>query len=180
MQKTCSKCGETKAYSYFHKNSCSSDGLQSCCKACRSNYYIDNRSRYRERHLAWSALNKEKVRESNSMYYSENRTRILERHAAYRSENREAFRRYWANRRFREIGGKLSKGIIQKLLTMQRGKCACCGNPLGDDYHLDHIMPLALGGTNTDDNIQLLRAECNMQKNRKHPVDFMRQRGFLL
>lgn len=35
-------------------------------------------------------------------------------------------------------------------------------------------------GTNTDDNIQLLRKLCNLQKSAKHPVDFMQQRGFLL
>lgn len=74
----------------------------------------------------------------------------------------------------------MSSGLAIRLYKLQRGKCACCGLPLGDDYHLDHIMPLALGGTNTDDNIQLLRAKCNMQKSAKHPVDFMQQRGFLL
>jgi 5-methylcytosine-specific restriction endonuclease McrA len=52
--------------------------------------------------------------------------------------------------------------------------------PLGDNYHIDHIMPLALGGSNTDDNIQLLRQRCNNQKCAKHPVDFMQSRGFLL
>lgn len=55
-----------------------------------------------------------------------------------------------------------------------------CGKPLGDAYHLDHVMPLALGGSNTDDNMQLLRDRCNLQKHAKHPVDFMQERGFLL
>lgn len=77
-------------------------------------------------------------------------------------------------------GGKLSPGLRVKLFALQKGKCACCGEPLGAKYHLDHIMPLALGGENEDRNIQLLRATCNAQKHAKHPVDFMRQRGFLL
>lgn len=42
------------------------------------------------------------------------------------------------------------------------------------------IVPLALGGTNTDGNMQLLRSTCNQKKHAKHPVDFMQQRGFLL
>lgn len=70
--------------------------------------------------------------------------------------------------------------IAERLFKLQRGKCACCKQPLGDDYHMDHIMPLSLGGSNTDDNIQLLRAKCNQQKSAKHPVDFMQQRGFLI
>jgi hypothetical protein len=41
-------------------------------------------------------------------------------------------------------------------------------------------MPLALGGSNTDDNMQLLRAICNYHKYTKHPIDFMQSKGFLL
>lgn len=86
------------------------------------------------------------------------------------------------NRRARNLGvaGEISHQSIDRLYDLQRGKCPCCGLPLGDNYHLDHIMPLALGGTNTDDNIQLLRQECNNQKRAKHPIDFMQRRGFLL
>jgi 5-methylcytosine-specific restriction endonuclease McrA len=100
--------------------------------------------------------------------------------AARRAANTEATRIQKLNRRGRASGGKLSKGLSVRLFKLQRGKCACCGQPLGTDYHLDHIMPLALGGSNTDENIQLLRATCNRQKNAKHPIDFTQQRGFLL
>ena len=74
----------------------------------------------------------------------------------------------------------LSVGLSAKLFKLQKGKCPCCKQPLGDDYHLDHKMPLALGGTNTDENMQLLRSICNLQKHAKHPVDFMQERGYLL
>lgn len=36
------------------------------------------------------------------------------------------------------------------------------------------------GGTNTDDNIQLLNAKCNVSKGAKHPIEFMQKQGFLL
>ena len=76
--------------------------------------------------------------------------------------------------------GVLTNGLTAKLFVLQKGLCPCCAQPLGDNYHLDHIMPLALGGSNTDDNIQLLRQRCNRQKHAKHPIDFMQSRGFLL
>ena len=69
---------------------------------------------------------------------------------------------------------------MKKLSTIQKGKCACCALPLGKDFHLDHKMPLALGGANEDSNIQLLRRECNIKKAAKHPINFMQERGFLL
>lgn len=101
---------------------------------------------------------------------------------AYREKNRTAHRIYDQNKRVLRSrrGQKLSIGLPEKLYKLQKGKCPCCRLPLGDDYHLDHKMPLALGGENTDDNMQLLRAVCNMQKHAKHPVDFMQSRGFLL
>lgn len=83
--------------------------------------------------------------------------------------------------RKRENGGVLSRDIADKLYKLQRGRCACgCGKNLGDDYHLDHIMPIKLGGANKDCNIQLLRPFCNTQKHAKHPIDYMQSKGFLL
>lgn len=86
------------------------------------------------------------------------------------------------NRRARKLknGGTLSNGLKSRLFELQKGKCACCGEPLGNDYHMDHIMPIARGGSNEDWNIQLLRRDCNISKNAKHPIDFMQSRGFLL
>ena len=80
----------------------------------------------------------------------------------------------------RDDGGKLSVGLTEKLFKLQGGKCACCRKSLGKDYHLDHIMPIALGGVNEDWNMQLLTQFCNLQKHAAHPVDFMQSRGLLL
>lgn len=102
--------------------------------------------------------------------------------AKYVAENAGKRRVYEHRRRARKLkaGGELSQGIGDRLKALQKGKCACCRQPLGDEYHLDHILPLALGGTNADDNIQLLRAKCNQQKSAKHPIDYMQAKGFLL
>lgn len=101
---------------------------------------------------------------------------------AYRKANLAKYRVYQENRRAREAaaGGQFSLDIIPKLFAIQKGVCPCCRQPLGDNYHLDHIIPIALGGASTDDNAQLLRKSCNHQKHSRHPVDFMQSRGFLL
>lgn len=149
-----------------------------------------NQARYRDR-------NGEKERARHTKYQSENRGKILAYQKEWRAKNRVAIKladATWRklnpeknrikahNRRarIRDNGGKLSPNLAAKLYRLQRGKCACCGLPLGDDYHLDHIMPVVLGGENVDANIQLLRDVCNLQKHAKHPVEFMRSRGFLL
>ena len=95
-----------------------------------------------------------------------------ERRAAY-EQNRRAKKRARA--------GKLSANIIETLMAKQRGLCACCRVDLKlSGVHLDHVMPLALGGEHADKNMQLLCPPCNQQKHSKHPIDFMQQKGFLL
>jgi len=126
--------------------------------------------------------NRDKLLKDCASYYVANKIKHAEYGAAWRAANPEKKRLYEINRRARKLssGGKLSADIEQRLLKLQRGLCPCCKQPLWDDYHIDHIMPLALGGKNEDSNIQLLRAKCNMQKNAKHPINFMQQRGFLI
>lgn len=199
--KTCTKCGVTKPVSEFSKRSAARDGLRSQCKRCDSAgsaaWNAANPERYRKNHAKWRSANLSKLREKTAKWRIANpdksREAIARWHKAnpdcrressakWKAANPEAVRTGTHNRRARKRanGGILSKNLSERLFKLQRGKCACCGLPLGDDYHLDHIMPLALGGSNTDDNIQLLRAICNMKKNAKHPVEFMQERGFLL
>jgi len=42
------------------------------------------------------------------------------------------------------------------------GRCVECGS--GFDIQYDHVIPLALGGANTVQNLQILCAPCNQSK----------------
>lgn len=132
----------------------------------------------------WREKNKDKVHacatKSRKKYAQEHPEKVRESQAAYRKRNPDLFKIYKHNRRAREAGGELSVGVVDKLRALQKSRCACCKVEIGDNYHLDHRMPLALGGTNTDDNMQLLCKSCNLQKSAIHPIEFMQRRGFLL
>lgn len=145
-------------------------------------YKLKNKEIIASHSSAYRAINKEKISLRNAKWRSLNPGKVKAQSNRWKSENPSANRIHKQNRRSRKIenGGVLSKGLTEKLFKLQRGKCPCCGEPLGDDYHLDHKMPLALGGANEDWNMQLLRAICNMQKHAKHPIDFMQSKGFLL
>jgi 5-methylcytosine-specific restriction endonuclease McrA len=69
---------------------------------------------------------------------------------------------------------------IEILSKAQRGRCAICHCRLGDEVHIDHIMPKALGGSNRRSNLQLTCAPCNMAKGPRHPLDHARSLGLLL
>ena len=55
---------------------------------------------------------------------------------------------------------KFPPGVYARIVERQGRICACgCGEPLGDDprgFEFDHIIPLADGGTDTEDNLQAL------------------------
>lgn len=182
----CSKCLVSKPREEFHASKSAKNGLKSNCKACRaesgSKWRKENRESDMARKAAWAANNRAKVAAINASYRDRNPQSSANYSAAWRKRNPERSRIQLQNKRARkrDNGGKLSAGLAEKLFAMQKGKCACCGLPLGDDFHLDHIVPSALGGPNEDSNIQLLRRKCNMSKGAKPPLVFMQSKGFLL
>lgn len=200
--KACTKCAQMKPSAEFNKHRGRLDGLQPYCKACsrahsiqyhvnnrdkckalQAKYRADHREAYRARAKKWRVDHNQEKRIYDAKYYADHPDECKSRMATWKSTNPEAQRVININRRARKAKtpGRLSSDIAERLFKLQRGKCVCgCRQPLGNNYHRDHIMPLALGGTNTDDNIQLLRQQCNNQKHAKHPIEFMQQRGFLL
>lgn len=152
------------------------------CKPCARKNALDWYLAHPEHSKATRVANTERTKATKAAWYTANHKKVRALAATWAKANLEARRVVNQNRRAKKLenGGVLSKGLTEKLFKLQRGKCACCGLPLGKDYHLDHKMPVALGGPNIDDNMQLLRKRCNLQKCSQHPAEFMRSRGFLL
>ena len=176
MTRFCPKC---QAETERNKKS---DRCKPCHQAATTAWRTANPEWAKASNAAWMAANPELCKKYGAKWYAKNYEVRKLSQAAWAKANPEARRNYNHNRRARrlESGGTLSKDLSAQLFKLQKGKCPCCKQPLGDNYHLDHIVPIALGGSNTDDNIQLLRATCNHQKHAKHPIDFMQQKGFLL
>jgi 5-methylcytosine-specific restriction endonuclease McrA len=77
-------------------------------------------------------------------------------------------------------GGSFTQHQVALLKVLQQGCCANCGCDLGDRYHRDHRTPLALGGSNQIENIELLCAPCNLRKNAKDEIEWAQENGRLL
>lgn len=185
----CAKCGATERYKSGRCKACAKASTAARYatnpdkqRAMNAAWHANNPDKHKSRVAAWRAANTDKVKAQNAAWQAANPDKVKAYDAAWKAANPESLRVSNQNRRARrkKAGGTLSKDLAAKLFKLQKGKCPCCKQPLGDDYHLDHVVPLALGGSNTDDNIQLLRQRCNSQKNAKHPVDFMQSRGLLI
>lgn len=151
-------------------------------KTAEKAYRDKNIAAEKARHAEYRAKSKRKITESSAIYYKKNKEKITANNAAWNAAHPESRRLRNHTRRAKETasGGKLSKGLTEKLFKLQRGKCACCGLPLGKNYHLDHRVPIARGGANEDSNMQLLRKYCNQTKSAKDPIKFMQSKGFLI
>ncbi len=61
--------------------------------------------------------------------------------------------------------GKFTPTEWSNLCSKYDNKCLCCGER--KKLTVDHVVPIALGGANTIDNIQPLCLSCNSKKNKK-------------
>lgn len=161
--------------------------------------YEANREEVIARVLAYRVANPEKVRATQRRKYKKNKDRIIEKtkqwHEAnpgkvkqakrkWKEKNPEAVAVYSRNRRARlkKVGGTHTVGDIRFLMKIQKGKCAhpWCRKSLKVGRHVDHRVPIVLGGDNGRSNIQLLCPDCNYKKHTKHPIDFAQANGMLL
>ncbi len=175
----CIPCGRARALARYHAN------RDEFCAIAREKYakdpashiekvkrwYVNNRKRAIKRSAANRAKKIEQYRER------EKRSSVL-----WRKKNLEASRLLSKKGRAKKKSAKI--GVIRKedlraLLERQGNKCACCSAHL-EKKHLDHVVPLYLGGAHEILNFQYLCPRCNLSKSKKHPIDFMQTRGFLL
>lgn len=83
--------------------------------------------------------------------------------ARYRRRYPEAIKARTQNRR--ASGDKLRAQHIAGLLEHQKHRCWWCGKRIkGNEYHVDHVIPIVRGGTNALNNLCISCPECNMKK----------------
>jgi len=78
--KVCTKCGEEKDESEFHKRKGSSDGLRGQCKKCKNECRKD-----------WEKNNPERVKASKKKYKEDNPEKVEEANKNWRNNNREVY-----------------------------------------------------------------------------------------
>lgn len=119
----------------------------------------------------------------NKEYREANRAELKAYYARWQKENKD---RVYASIHKRRALKKKSNGAhtaadITEILKAQQHLCPYCTVSLKRiKRHIDHILPLKLGGSNNKDNIQILCVPCNLSKGAKHPNDFARSLGLLL
>lgn len=155
------------------------------CVACnnlKTNKWREkNQDKERARNREWYARNVDAQRERGRKKRDQNVDRYREYSRSYNAENLPRLAAIARNRRARlkASGGTHTFEDVERILRAQGGKCAYCHSRLRK-YHVDHIIPVAAGGTNDPRNLQVLCAPCNQSKSARDPIKFMQERGRLL
>lgn len=178
--------GESCRHGHISSRYCSN----TCCVRCKqisdAKQYTDKPDQHKERANQWYAENKQRRIETNKAWLSVNPGVASARYKIWRENNRDVVNAHDRNRRARQ---KSSLGThtaldVQKLYVLQKGRCANCNRKTNQgnrkNYHVDHVMPLALGGGNGPDNLQILCPRCNLEKRAKHPDAWAKENGRLL
>jgi 5-methylcytosine-specific restriction endonuclease McrA len=69
-----------------------------------------------------------------------------------------------AKRRGAVKGKPYTRWDINAMAAGQGWQCAACGKSIWSGFHVDHRIPLAKGGVDGLENLQLLCERCNLKK----------------
>ncbi|CAB4157004.1 HNHc domain containing protein [uncultured Caudovirales phage] len=141
-----------------------------------------NKAANNARARVYYEANRERIRQAAKAYRESRKREANERVKAWRAANLEAARAQRIARkiRLRSACGSHTGEDIKRLFRLQKGRCVDCRASLKRGYHVDHIVPLAGGGSNDARNIQLMCPTCNMRKSAKPPLQWARDTGRLL
>lgn len=114
MNKTCTKCGETKSVSEFYRAKAKKDGYHSSCKSCANAFFRKHRStkEYSDKRKKW--------RKGNRFQYALTHSKAMAKKRGYLPCNATA----------------------EELEAAFTGKCDLCGCPEVEcnvKLHLDHV-----------------------------------------
>jgi 5-methylcytosine-specific restriction endonuclease McrA len=137
------------------------------------------------------------IRAREQIYREVNRDRINQRAAEHRKNNKPAYavtatkwrklhpestRAQNSRRRAKKRGaeGSFTADDIAAIRRRQHDQCLICRVNLNGKGTVDHIVPLAAGGSNWPSNLQLLCKPCNSSKGARDPIEFLQSRGILI
>ena len=152
---TCTRCNLEKPISEFYLKA---DGSKSGpCKVCRkvenAARYMGDREKYRQRKRQWKNANRDKVnkkkREAYALQHPAKWPRLQTGYTPRRQYLRTNDRRH-------------SEQEWMWMLEFFGCVCLQCGS--SDSIQRDHVIAVAIGGTDSITNIQPLCALCNKQK----------------
>jgi len=152
--KTCSKCLDSKLSTDFYVDKQKSDGLTSRCKTC-----------IKPANNLYSKENRASRNLYSKSHYVRNRGLRLEQNSIWAKNNRDKKNAHWRKRQEMKLNQTPEmfddeKRLIESLYL----KSKKLTRETGVLHHVDHIVPISMGGPHCYLNLQILTAAENRAK----------------
>ncbi len=185
MEKACSKCGVVKSENEFPISRRGLLGRHSWCRRCHSAWHKERYAATREdqikRARAWNIANPDRHKAAKAKHRAKTREVARERSRKWREDhpgrNYEAVKEWvLRNPEARKVQimrrralkanalGEFTAVQLRARIEFYGGKCWMCGD-VADS--IDHVIPLARGGSNWPANLRPACRSCNSRKGAK-------------
>jgi 5-methylcytosine-specific restriction endonuclease McrA len=135
-------------------------------RAKKRAYYAANRTERRAQQREYRNANIEVERERTRIWTQDHREEKRAMDRAYQKTHPEVYRASRLRRKARKANaaGTATTAQVEARIAYYGHRCWMCGGPF---EHVDHVIPLARGGTNWPANLRPACATCNLKKGAK-------------
>lgn len=180
--KPCTACGIEKAACEFpwhvtnvrRRAKCSD-----CYAAQRATHRSNNAERIAAKRRAHYEANRDSILARHRKYHREHYAELKAKQDAYRALNPEVWASSAGRRRTRirtNMDAQDKTMSVEYRKAIANDPCRYCG-ARADRMHVDHMVPLARGGTEHWWNLTAACASCNLRKNVKTAAEFIGLQG---
>lgn len=173
----CSRCQALRPREEFFQDKHRAPGCSSRCRPCaaaarRERYANDAawRAKERARGIAQYVADPQKHNRRRAKWARENRDKANAAERRLNARHPEDRRAKWTDDRGRRRTGRVGPSVLEHVARLRLERCVYCGGPGGE---VDHIMPVARGGTHTVENLTSACRSCNSSKGARTVAEFM-------
>ena len=117
----------------------------------------------------WRAEHKAEAAAYAAEYFAAHKDFLSAKHAEYHNSHPDKIQAARSRRRARKMGVESDNSVLSDVIALYGNRCLCCGAETA--LTVDHVIPLARGGSDLLDNKQPLCKSCNSSKGVK-TVDY--------
>ena len=175
--KRCGGCGKYKKLYLFNRNSRSSLNCTGNCKDCQkkaSKKSYDKLKGPAEYQAKYQERREEKLSRSKQ-YYQKNKEKILaQQHKYHKSaKGKKVMKKSHEKRKYMLAKNAGIPYTLEMLIDRDkqggdRPICILCGKPIAHDrdIHIEHLLPVVMGGVDDFTNVGCAHSLCNLQKSK--------------
>lgn len=174
--KCCTKCRKVKKLYLFNRNSSAKDGHTTQCKECQKSNAKKSyaHTKHKKQYKQYYQEHKAQKQEQSRQYYQKHKEELKKKHAAYRNTKAGKKAMQKAHQK-RADTLKANQGIpYTREMVIQRDCqggtdpiCYLCGKPITTGtMHLDHVVPVVMGGLDCFSNVACVHDSCNLRKSK--------------